>query len=154
MGQTFASDTTVLAAPDASARSVAQVRAESAARIVRRQGFWLEVEAGGARGWVRISAVKLASGSGLAGQETGRLGSNNIVASSAARSLHGKDILDARSDLGAISKLDALLLPPQEIALFAQEGGLMELRSAPLLDVPPAPRPRPRQLLREADAPR
>ena len=147
--QTFTADTAVLAAPEPAARVIAQVRAQATARVLRRQGFWLEVEAGGATGWVRISALRLSSGAGLAAQETGRLGGNNIVASSAARSLLGKDILEAKSDPDALDRLNALKLPPQQLALFAQEGGLAEQRSADALDVPAAPRPRPRGAPRE-----
>mgnify|MGYP000526428425 CR=1 FL=1 len=75
--QTFNADTPLLASPDATAKPAGQARAGAAAKILKRQGFWLEVEAGGAKGWVKLSAVKLATPGGPTAVDTGRLGSGN-----------------------------------------------------------------------------
>ena len=83
--QTFNEDTPVLAAPEAAAKVVGNARGSAVVKVVKRQGFWLEVEAGAIKGWVKISAVKLAAPIGPTAIDTGRLGSNNIVATSAAR---------------------------------------------------------------------
>ena len=105
--QTFNEDTPVLAAPKAAAKVVGNARGSAVVKVVKRQGFWLEVEAGAIKGWVKISAVKLAAPIGPTAIDTGRLGSNNIVATSAARGLSAKDLLEGRSDEKAIERLNA-----------------------------------------------
>lgn len=141
--QTFNADTPVLAAPDAAASVVANARGGAAAKILKRQGFWLEVESGSAKGWVRISAVKLATASGPTAIDTGRLGANNIVATSAARGLSAKDLLEGRSDEKAVDRLTAMRPDARQIAQFAQEGGLGEVKLAMFLRAPAAEAPPP-----------
>ncbi|NBY29136.1 MAG: hypothetical protein EBQ71_20930 [Betaproteobacteria bacterium] len=139
--QTFNEDTPVLAAPEAAAKVVGNARGSAAVKVVKRQGFWLEVEAGAVKGWVKISAVKLAAPIGPTAIDTGRLGSNNIVATSAARGLSAKDLLEGRSDEKAIERLNALRLEAQQIAQFAEEGGLGEVKLVMFLRVPAAAPP-------------
>ncbi len=137
--QTFDADTPVLAAPDAAARPVAQARGGAAVRVLRRQGFWLEVESGGARGWVRISAVKLSTTAATLAMDTGRLGANNIVATSAARSVSAKDLIEGRSDDQAVERLIAFRADPTQLAQFAQAGALADVRFTPLVSLRPPP---------------
>lgn len=139
--QTFNEDTPVLAAPEAAAKVVGNARGGSAVKVVKRQGFWLEVEAGATKGWVKISAVKLATSTGPTAIDTGRLGGNNIVATSAARGLSAKDLLEGRSDEKAIDRLNALRPEARQIAQFAQEGGLGEVKLAMFLKAPAAAPP-------------
>lgn len=122
--QTFSADTPVLTAPDAAAGPVTQARSGAPAKVLRRQGFWLEVEAGSARGWVRISAVKLAASSAPLTIDTGRLGANNIVATSAARSMSAQDLIEGPSDNQAVERLPAFRPDPGQLAQFAQAGAL------------------------------
>lgn len=166
-GQTFISDTQLLAAPEASATAVAAMLGGTALKIRKRQGFWLEVESAGSSGWVKISAVKLAAPGVSAAVDTGRLGANNVVASSSARSLSARDLLEGRNDEQAIERLNALRTQPQQISQFAQEGGLGAVTLTVSLVAPAqgssdsnlAPagaqtspfRPRSRQLLKDAD---
>ncbi len=139
--QTFNEDTPVLAAPEAAAKVVGNARGGSAVKVVKRQGFWLEVEAGATKGWVKISAVKLATATGPTAIDTGRLGGNNIVATSAARGLSAKDLLEGRSDEKAIERLNALRPEARQITQFAQEGGLGEVKLAMFLKAPAAAAP-------------
>ncbi len=143
--QTFDADTPVLSAPDPAARPVAQARGGAAVRVLRRQGFWLEVESGGARGWVRISAVKLSTTAATLAMDTGRLGANNIVATSAARSVSAKDLIEGRSDDQAVERLIAFRADATQLAQFAQAGALADVRLAPLglPQVAPATTPEP-----------
>ncbi len=136
--QTFTADTPVLAAPDAAAKAVGNGRAGAPVKVLKRQGFWLEVEAGPTKGWVKISSVKLATPTGPTSIDTGRLGGNNIVATSAARGLSAKDLLDGRSDEKAVDRLSALRPDARQIAQFAQEGGLGEVKLAMFLKAPAA----------------
>ncbi len=137
--QTFEADTPVLAAPDAAARPVAQARGGAAVRVLRRQGFWLEVESGSTRGWVRISAVKLATSAATLAMDTGRLGANNIVATSAARSVSAKDLIEGRSDDQAVERLIAFRADRTQLAQFAQAGALADVRFTPLVSLRPPP---------------
>lgn len=135
-GQTFNADTPVLAAPEAAAKVVGNARGGAAVKVVKRQGFWLEVEAGAIKGWVKISAVKMATSTGPTAIDTGRLGGNNIVATSAARGLSAKDLLEGRSDEKAIERLNAMRPEARQINQFAQEGGLGEVKLAMFLKAP------------------
>ncbi len=121
-GQAFVTDTPVLASPDGAPRAVGQARAGAALKLLRRQGFWLEVESGSVRGWVRISAVKLATAS--ASLDTGRLGTHNIVATSAARSMSAQDLIEGRSDNQAAERLPAFRPELGQLAQFEQAGAL------------------------------
>ncbi len=136
--QTFQADTPLLASPDAAAKPAGQARAGAAAKILKRQGFWLEVEAGGAKGWVKLSAVKLATPGGPAAVDTGRLGSGNIVATSAARGLSAKDLLEGRSDEKAVDRLAEWRAESRQLQQFASEGGLSEVRLTAFLQAPRA----------------
>ena len=134
--QTFNADTPLLASPDATAKPAGQARAGAAAKILKRQGFWLEVEAGGAKGWVKLSAVKLATPGGPTAVDTGRLGSGNIVATSAARGLSAKDLLEGRSDEKAVDRLAEWRPESRQLQQFASEGGLSEVRLTAFLQAP------------------
>jgi hypothetical protein len=131
--QTFTADTPVLAAPEVAAKVVGDAKGGTAVKVVRRQGFWLEVEAGSIKGWVKISAVKLATPTGPTSIDTGRLGGGNIVASSAARGLSAEDLINGRSDDTAVDRLGAVRADALQIAQFAKEGGLGEVRLAVFL---------------------
>lgn len=136
--QTFNADTPLLSAPDAAAKPTGQARAGAPAKILKRQGFWLEVEAGSAKGWVKLSAVKLAAPGGATPVDTGRLGTGNIVATSAARGLSAKDLLDGRSDEKAVDRLAEWKPEARQVQQFASEGGLSEVRLTAFLQAPRA----------------
>ncbi len=120
--QTFTADTPILAAPEAGAAAVAQARAGATLRLLQRRGFWLEVESGTARGWVRVSGVTRATG--LAALETGRTGAHNIVAIASARSGPPRAGQGGRGEAASATRLDAWRAPPDQLAGFAQEGAL------------------------------
>ena len=122
--QTFVANSVLRGAPDGEARGLAEVRQGASARVLRRQGFWLEVESGSARGWVRISAVKLATSSPATAMDTGRLGTHNIVATSAARSMSAQDLIEGRSDHQAADRLPAFRPEPGQLTQFVTAGAL------------------------------
>lgn len=134
--QTIIADTQVLAAPDPTSRALTNFRVGAAVKILKRDGFWIEVESGGVKGWVRISSVKFSTSSGTTPIDTGRLGTGNIVATSAARGLSAKDLLEAKADLKAVDKLNAHRVEAQQIIKFAQEGNLTEIKLTAFLQAP------------------
>ncbi len=81
---------------------------------------------------MRISAVRLATTSTTLAMDTGRLGANNIVATSAARSVSAKDLIEGRSDDQAVERLIAFRADATQLAQFAQAGALADVRFAPL----------------------
>lgn len=134
--QSITSDTPVLSAPDPSSRVLSNFRVGAIVKIIKRDGFWVEVESGGVKGWVRISSVKFSASAGVTSIDTGRLGTGNIVATSAARGLSAKDLLEGKSDPKAVDRLNAHRVDLQQIIKFAQEGNLTEVKLAAFLQVP------------------
>lgn len=136
LAQTIIADTQALAAPDPASRALTSFRAGAIVKILKRDGFWVEVESGGVKGWVRISSVKFSASSGTTSVDTGRLGTGNIVATSAARGLSAKDLLEGKGDPKAVDKLNAHRVEAQQIIKFAQEGNLTEIKLTAFLQVP------------------
>ena len=121
--QTIKDDAQLFDKPDGNKTS--SVKSGTSIKINKRQGFWVEVEAGSNKGWVKISQVNMSasSGSGIA-LDTGRAGKGNIVSTSAARGLSAKDLLDGKPDFSAVEKLDGFTLDASVIASFRREANL------------------------------
>ena len=113
----------------------------SPVKALKRQGFWVEVDASGKTGWLKVSQINFAGATGGATAiDTGRLGTGNIVATSAARGLSAKDLVSGRPDFNEVNKLDALTAPPQMVQSFMVAGGLVAVNEKIQLTVPrPAP---------------
>ena len=90
-------------------QSASKLNAGTPVKPLKRQGFWLEVDAGSKSGWLKVSAVNFSSGaSGPTAIDTGRLGTGNIVATSVARGLSAKDLLEGKPNFVEAGKLDLL----------------------------------------------
>lgn len=150
--QIIIADTQAFAAPDPASRALTHFRAGAFVKILKRDGFWVEVESGGVKGWVRISSVKFSAGSGTTSIDTGRLGTGNIVATSAARGLSAKDLLEGKGDPKAVDKLNAHRVEVQQIIKFAQEGNLTEVKLTAFLQVPSPDSAGSRQIVRKKTA--
>ena len=97
----------------------AKVSAGTAVKTLRRQGFWVEVDAAGKVGWLKISQINFAGATGGATAiDTGRLGTGNIVATSAARGLSAKDLLGGQPVFNEAGKLDALTADAASVQAF------------------------------------
>lgn len=74
--------------------------AGSTVKALRRQGFWVEVDAAGRVGWLKVSQMSFAGATaGATAIDTGRLGTGNMVATSAARGLSAKDLVGGQPNL-------------------------------------------------------
>jgi hypothetical protein len=138
--QTVREEVSLLDKPDGKPGNV-KLAAGSSVKAVKRQGFWVEVDASGKTGWLKVSQINFAGATGGATAiDTGRLGTGNIVATSAARGLSAKDLVSGQPDFNEVNKLDALTAPPQMVQSFLVAGGLVTVTEKIQLT---APRPAP-----------
>lgn len=122
--QTLKEDATLAEQPDSSKGT--KLKAGTAVKMRKRQGFWVEIDAGGKIGWVKLGQLNLAAANGGAvAIETGRTGTGNIVSTSAARGLSAKDLLEGKPDLKGLSKLESLSLEAGAVEVFRTEGGIV-----------------------------
>ena len=111
--------------------------AGSAIKTLRRQGFWVEVDAAGTIGWLKVSQISFAGAAGGATAiDTGRLGTGNIVATSAARGLSAKDLLSGQPNFNEVSKLDTLTAVVPSVQAFLAEGSVLTSVEKIQLSVP------------------
>lgn len=125
--------------PAGDAKTVKNLPSGSAVKLAKREGFWVEVDAGGAKGWLKLSDISMGSGatSGIGALDTGRTGKGNIVSTSAARGLSAKELVAAKPDVQEFESLKTLGVSSQEAEQFAQAGGL-KTRSVTMLSAPAA----------------
>lgn len=136
--QTMKEAVTLLAAPNGVPTSN-QLKAGTPIKILQRKQLWLEVAGSEKTGWVQISAIQFSSkGQGPVAIDTGRLGANNIVATSAARGLSAKELLHGQPDAVSVDKLDLLMVDKSAVDWFRKEGQLVVNAHAVQL-VPPKP---------------
>lgn len=123
------------AEPSSEAKVVKQLPANTAVKVLKRQGFYVEVEASGAKGWLKASEVSLSksSGGGLSNLDTGRTGKGNIVSTSAARGLSPKDVIAAKPDHQQVEELKKLGVSASAADEFAAQGGLQSRKLALLM---------------------
>jgi len=103
-----------------------KLKAGSSVKVLKRQGFWVEVDAGGKNGWLKASQLNFTgSTGGPTAIDTGRLGTGNIVATSAARGLSAKDLVSGKPNFEEVKKLDDLSFDPAGIEGFIGSGGIV-----------------------------
>lgn len=114
----------------------AKLKAATPLKLLKRQGFWVEVDAGGKSGWLKVSAVSFAGAAGPVAIDTGRMGTGNIVATSAARGLSAKDLLEGKPNLEEAGKLEALALDASGVPAFRTQGGVVPATNVAALSAP------------------
>ena len=135
--QTLKENTGLFDKPDGA--KTADAKAGTPLKITKRQGFWVEVDAGGKKGWVKLGSVNMASTTGGSiALDTGRTGKGNIVSTSAARGLSAKDLLQGKPDPQAVVKLESYVLDASVVPAFRTEGSIHPLTEKIALSVPPA----------------
>ncbi len=123
--QSLREDVALFDKPDGAAGAV-RLKAGTAVKALKRQGFWIEVDAGGRTGWLKASAVNFAGATGgPTAIDTGRLGTGNIVATSAARGLSAKDLVSGKPDFEQASRLEGLAAQPAAAQAFLVAGGVV-----------------------------
>ena len=125
MAQSLNTATDLKESQSADSKTLKSLPANTPIKPLKREGFWLEVEAAGVKGWVKLSTVNLGTQSpGLNPMDTGRSGKGNIVSTSAARGLSAKDLTLAKPDPAQFNELQKLAVSSAEADKFAKSGGL------------------------------
>ena len=133
--QTLREEAALFDKPDGAAQG-AKLKAATPLKLLKRQGFWVEVDAGGKTGWLKVSSVSFAGAGGPVSIDTGRLGTGNIVATSAARGLSAKDLLEGTPNYDEASRLDALALDASGVTAFRAQGGVQPVANVAALAAP------------------
>jgi len=124
------------AAADPASKSLGRLPAKSPLKILKREGFWIQVESSGSRGWIKASTATMGSASsGLSGLSSGREGKGNIVSTSAARGLSSKELVAAKPDFNQVEELQRNSVDSKAAEAFASSGKLGK-RSVALLAAP------------------
>jgi len=136
----LAQETTVAvdlrAAADPSSKSLGRLAAKAPLKILKREGFWIYVEASAGKGWIKASTATMGStSSGLSGLSSGREGKGNIVSTSAARGLSSKELVAAKPDFNQVEELQRSSVDSKAAEAFASSGKLGK-RSVALLAAP------------------
>ena len=93
--------------------------------MLKRQGFWVNVEIGSLNGWLKVSMVNFAGpNSGTISIDTGRMGTGNIVSTSAVRGLSAKDLVDGKPNFDELHKLESLNMEMSSVLTFMSEGNV------------------------------
>jgi hypothetical protein len=125
LAQVMSAATDVKEAQSADAKTVKNLPANTAVKLIKREGFWVEIEAAGTKGWVKLTAVNMGSQAPkLSPVDTGRSGKGNIVSTSAARGLSAKDLTLSKPDPGQFAELQKLAINSAEADKFAKAAGL------------------------------
>lgn len=122
----------------------ASVPSGTATKVVERQGFWVRIDINGRTGWIKASGLSFSSGSaGPTTIDTGRLGTGNIVSTSAARGLSAKDLLNGTPRMEEVLKLTQFTPDKASLTTFGFQGLVVALPQTVLLNAaePPAIKP-------------
>lgn len=133
--QTLREEAALFDKPDGAPQG-ARLKAATPLKLLKRQGFWVEVDAGGKSGWLKVSSVSFAGASGPVAIDTGRMGTGNIVATSAARGLSAKDLLEGKPNLEEVARLEALSLDASGVTAFRAQGGVQPVSNVSALAAP------------------
>jgi hypothetical protein len=128
--------------PAADAKSVAQVPAETAVDLVKREGAWVQLKAGKNTGWAKLFDVRL----GQPGQQTTKggggagasqllnlaAGSRTSTGTTGVRGLDKDMLKKAVPDPAQVAVLDRYAVQKPEAESFARQGRLVVRTVDPL----------------------
>ncbi|HEY7806957.1 MAG TPA: SH3 domain-containing protein [Croceibacterium sp.] len=121
------------ATPFIDAATSAKLAANQPVTILNRKGGWVQVEAGGQTGWVRMLNVRLAAGSAPSPNQANvhaasllRTGSSGKTVTTGIKGLGEEDLQKAVPDPAQLAKLVALAVPAAEASSNASASGLVE----------------------------
>jgi hypothetical protein len=121
------------AMPFIDAATSAKLAANQPVTILQRKGGWVQVEANGQTGWVRMLNVRLAAGSSPAPNQANvraasllRTNSSGKTVTTGIKGLGEEDLQNAVPDPAQLAKLVALAVPASEASSNAAASGLVE----------------------------
>jgi len=137
--ETGSTRTTVnlMAGPYSDAKPAGQLPPNTSVQILERRGGWMRISGKGKTGWAKLFQVRTGtgpeaqkSGEGLAILrnigETGRSGSQGIVATTGIRGLSAEDLKTAKPNPQAVAAMDAYGASDSTARQYAQSAGLKE----------------------------
>lgn len=136
----------LMATPYRDAKPAGQLPANTTVDILERRGGWLRIAAQGKTGWAKLHQVRAGegpsakkSGEGLAilknvGQ-TGRSGSQGIVATTGIRGMSAEELKNAKPDPAAVKTVERYRINASQAREYAKAAGLKET-SVPALPKP------------------
>ena len=132
--------TELKAEPAPGARTLRSLAANTPVTITTRQGGWLQVTSGDARGWVRLLHVSSQPSPRTSGAReeleaaarvaTGRAGSGNVAVTTGIRGLDEEQLREAKPDTDELKRLESLGAEPADAQNHAKRRGL-ERRQVP-----------------------
>ena len=127
---------------DATAKVLANIPENTAVKVLARGGGWTQVEAGGAKGWVKVfhlrfqaSVTEGSSGTALGGL-TSALGFGKPKSEQAkistvgVRGLSEEELKNANPDVAALQKMKGQKVDKPEAERFARDGKLVAQKVA------------------------
>ncbi len=125
---TVTQDDVIRAEPTPTGASVASIKAGATVNVVQRSGFWRRVDSAAGNGWLKLSSVRVDSGSssgaGLAALATGRGATGNVVTTSGTRGVSAEDLVGAAPDTAELQRLEAMEVTGEQASAFASDVGL------------------------------
>ena len=125
----------LMATPYRDAKRAGQLPANARVDILERRGGWMRISGQGKTGWAQLSQVRTGEGpqGSKAGEtlamlknigQTGRSGSQGIVATTGIRGLSAEDIKTAKPDPKAVESMNASQTTDSVARQFAHSAGL------------------------------
>jgi hypothetical protein len=127
-------ETSLNNAPYSDSATIASLPVSTNVSIIERQGGWYHVRlASGQDGWLRMTSIRMNSGSSSSSGsswgfgwlsslfESGRSGATGVTATTGVRGLNTGDIANAKPDPQAANEITAWSATPQQARQFAQQ---------------------------------
>lgn len=127
----------LMSTPHTDAKAAGQLAANTPVDILERRGGWLRISGKGKTGWAKLHQVRV--GEGPAGKnsgegltilknvgQTGRSGSQGIVATTGIRGLSAEELKNAQPNPEAVKTIERYAVNANQARDFAREAGLKE----------------------------
>jgi hypothetical protein len=134
----------LMATPYSDAKQTGQLAANTTVIILERHGGWMRISAQGKTGWARLHQVRVGegpeaknTGGGLTAlknvSQTGRSGSQGIVATTGIRGLSAEELKSAKPNPKAVESMEANRASDTSARDFARSAGLKD-KDVPFLN--------------------
>lgn len=141
---TTRSTVSLMATPYSDAKQVGQLPANTTVTILERHGGWMRISAQGKSGWARLYQIRAGegpeaknTGGGLKAlknvSQTGRSGSQGIVATTGIRGLSAEELKSAKPNPKAVESMEANRANDTSARDFARSAGLKD-KDVPFLN--------------------
>ena len=134
---TTRSTVNLMTTPYSDAKQTGQLPANTTVNILERHGGWLRISAKGKTGWARLHQVRAgegpeakSTGGGLTAlknvSQTGRSGSQGIVATTGIRGLSAEELKSAKPNPKGVESMETHRASDNSARDFARSAGLKE----------------------------